>query len=157
MHLHLLSGLLSVRLSSTFKKPVGLLTPTLRESGVDADSAVQHCTSMHFSNNASVSGSLCVRVHLLRGSRGPSTVTLMARWYVATWGGPVNTVMVRVKLFPAAQQPNRVHECYLFFFVNDRLEWSAKLIFSLLTTILRLFNLKSSPAFVPLLQPLNSN
>lgn len=59
MHLHLLSGLLSVRLSSTFKKPVGLLTPTLRESGVDADSAVQHRTSMHFSNNASVSGSLC--------------------------------------------------------------------------------------------------
>lgn len=34
------------------------------------------------------------------GSRGPSTVTLMARWYVATWGGPVNTVIVRVKLFP---------------------------------------------------------
>lgn len=59
LHLHLLSGLLSVRLSSTFKKPVGLLTPTLRESGVDADSAVQHRTSMHFSNNASVSGSLC--------------------------------------------------------------------------------------------------
>lgn len=155
MHLHLLSGLLSVRLSSTFKKPVGLLTPTLRESGVDADSAVQHRILAIML--VWVGLFVRVRVHLLRGSRGPSTVTLMARWYVATWGGPVNTVMVRVKLFPAAQQPNRVHECYLFFFVNDRLEWSAKLIFSLLTTILRLFNLKSSPAFVQLLQPLNSN
>lgn len=27
-------------------------------------------------------------------------MTLIARWYVATWGGPVNTVMVNVKLFP---------------------------------------------------------
>lgn len=35
-----------------------------------------------------------------RGSLGPSTVILMALWYVATWGGLVNTVMVRVKLFP---------------------------------------------------------
>lgn len=40
------------------------------------------------------------------GSRGPSTVTLMARWYVATCGGPVNTVIVRVKLFPEIQKGN---------------------------------------------------
>ena len=38
--------------------------------------------------------------HSRRGSLGPSTVILMALWYVATWGGLVNTVMVRVKLFP---------------------------------------------------------
>lgn len=38
--------------------------------------------------------------HLLRGSRGPSTVILMARWYVATCGGFVKTVIVSVKLFP---------------------------------------------------------
>ncbi len=41
------------------------------------------------------------------GSRGPSTVTLIARWYVATWGGPVNTVMVKVKLFPGDDQKTR--------------------------------------------------
>lgn len=40
-------------------------------------------------------------VHLLLGSRGPSTVILMALWYVATCGGFVKTVMVSVKLFPA--------------------------------------------------------
>jgi len=37
---------------------------------------------------------------LLLGSRGPSTVTLMAFWYIATCGGWVNTTMVKVKLFP---------------------------------------------------------
>lgn len=41
------------------------------------------------------------------GSRGPSTVTLIARWYVATWGGPVNTVMVKVKLFPEDKKKTR--------------------------------------------------
>lgn len=40
-------------------------------------------------------------VHLLLGSRGPSTVILMALWYVATCGGFVKTVIVSVKLFPA--------------------------------------------------------
>lgn len=35
-----------------------------------------------------------------RGSLGPSTVTLMALVYVATWGGVVDTVMVMLKLFP---------------------------------------------------------
>lgn len=42
--------------------------------------------------------------HLLvleRGSRGPSTVTLMALLYEATCGGLVDTVMVSVKLLPA--------------------------------------------------------
>lgn len=39
--------------------------------------------------------------HLLLGSRGPSTVILMALWYVATCGGFVKTVIVSVKLFPA--------------------------------------------------------
>lgn len=45
---------------------------------------------------------MCVRVRLysLLGSRGPSTVTFMARWYVATCGGLVNTVIVNVKLLP---------------------------------------------------------
>lgn len=37
---------------------------------------------------------------LERGSRGPSTVTLIALLYVATCGGHVATVMVIVKLFP---------------------------------------------------------
>lgn len=37
---------------------------------------------------------------LLRGSRGPSTVTLMAFWYRVICGGCVHTVIVRVKLFP---------------------------------------------------------
>lgn len=43
-------------------------------------------------------------VHLLvfdRGSRGPSTVTLIALLYVATCGGLVDTIIVNVKLFPA--------------------------------------------------------
>lgn len=38
--------------------------------------------------------------YLLLGSRGPSTVILMALWYVATCGGLVKTVIVKVKLFP---------------------------------------------------------
>jgi len=37
-------------------------------------------------------------------------VTLIARWYVATWGGPVNTVMVNVKLFP---EDDRKTQCHL--------------------------------------------
>ncbi len=37
---------------------------------------------------------------LLRGSRGPSTVTLMAFEYVATRGGVVQIVIVSVKLLP---------------------------------------------------------
>lgn len=35
-----------------------------------------------------------------RGSRGPSTVTLMALLYVVTCGGLDDTIMVIVKLFP---------------------------------------------------------
>lgn len=45
-------------------------------------------------------------IHLLvfdRGSRGPSTVTLIALVYVATWGGVVDTVMVMLKLFPVTE------------------------------------------------------
>lgn len=42
--------------------------------------------------------------HLLLGSRGPSTVILMALWYVATCGGFVKTVIVSVKLFPATRK-----------------------------------------------------
>jgi len=38
--------------------------------------------------------------NLLRGSRGPSTVTLIALQYVATWGGSVFTVIVNVNVFP---------------------------------------------------------
>lgn len=34
------------------------------------------------------------------GSRGPSTVTLIALLYVVIWGGDVETVIVSVKLFP---------------------------------------------------------
>jgi hypothetical protein len=40
---------------------------------------------------------------LERGSRGPSTVTLIALLYVATCGGDVLTVMVMLKLFPATE------------------------------------------------------
>ena len=40
---------------------------------------------------------------LERGSRGPSTVTLMALLYVAICGGEELTVMVSVKLFPETQ------------------------------------------------------
>lgn len=50
--------------------------------------------------------------HLLLGSRGPSTVILMALWYVATWGGFVNTVIVRVKLFPATGKKKKQTLCY---------------------------------------------
>ena len=42
---------------------------------------------------------------LLLGSRGPSTVTLMAFWYSAIWGGLVNTAIDSVKLLPATEQP----------------------------------------------------
>lgn len=42
----------------------------------------------------------CFRL-LLRGSLGPSTVTLMALPYVAICGGDVLMVMVSEKLFPA--------------------------------------------------------
>jgi len=43
----------------------------------------------------------CNTLVLQRGSRGPSTVTLIARWYVATWGGLVHTVIVSMKNLPA--------------------------------------------------------
>lgn len=46
-------------------------------------------------------------MHSRRGSLGPSTVILMALWYVATWGGLVNTVMVRVKLFPGERKEKK--------------------------------------------------
>ena len=42
---------------------------------------------------------------LLLGSRGPSTVTLMAFWYSAIWGGLVKTAIDSVKLLPATEQP----------------------------------------------------
>ena len=41
---------------------------------------------------------------LERGSLGPSTVTLMALVYVATWGGVVDTVIVILKLFPKIER-----------------------------------------------------
>lgn len=46
---------------------------------------------------------------LERGSRGPSTVTLIALLYVAICGGFVDTVMVNVKLFPVTR-PNTQKE-----------------------------------------------
>lgn len=44
------------------------------------------------------------RADLLRGSLGPSTVTLIALIYVATWGGSVFTVMVIVNVLPVSKQ-----------------------------------------------------
>lgn len=41
-----------------------------------------------------------VFVDLLRGSRGPSTVTFMALQYVATCRGSVFTVIVNESVFP---------------------------------------------------------
>lgn len=46
---------------------------------------------------------LCLLVFDL-GSRGPSTVTLIALLYEATWGGLVETVIVSVKLLPATER-----------------------------------------------------
>lgn len=43
---------------------------------------------------------------LERGSRGPSTVTLIAFWYVATWGGDVASIMVSVNDFPVPKERN---------------------------------------------------
>jgi len=46
-------------------------------------------------------------LHLLdfvRGSRGPSTVTLMALLYVAIWKGVELMTMVSEKLFPATEK-----------------------------------------------------
>lgn len=43
-----------------------------------------------------------------RGSRGPSTVTLMALLSVVTWTGHVDMHMVRVKLLPASDQKRRL-------------------------------------------------
>lgn len=40
-------------------------------------------------------------------------MTLIARWYVATWGGPVNTVMVNVKLFPEDDRRHNEIQCHL--------------------------------------------
>lgn len=51
-------------------------------------------------------------MHSRRGSLGPSTVILMALWYVATWGGLVNTVMVRVKLFPGEREGKKGQVSY---------------------------------------------
>jgi len=45
------------------------------------------------------------------GSRGPSTVTLIALLYVATWGGEDPTIIVSVKLFPATIKTTR-QTCY---------------------------------------------
>lgn len=50
---------------------------------------------------------LVCHCHSRRGSLGPSTVILMALWYVATWGGLVNTVMVKVKLFPVTEKERK--------------------------------------------------
>lgn len=46
------------------------------------------------------SGNFHYSLVLDRGSLGPSTVTLIALLYVATWGGLVDTIIVSVKLFP---------------------------------------------------------
>lgn len=49
--------------------------------------------------------------HLLvfeRGSRGPSTVTLIALLYVATCGGLDDTIIVKVKLFPANSKKKEI-------------------------------------------------
>lgn len=56
---------------------------------------------IQFSNNPKMRKRFCK--NLLRGSRGPSTVTLIALQYVATWGGSVLTVIVKVNVFPKAQ------------------------------------------------------
>ena len=48
----------------------------------------------------SILGKKCVLLVLLLGSRGPSTVTLMAFWYKVICGGHVYTAMVMVKLLP---------------------------------------------------------
>lgn len=53
---------------------------------------------IHLSNNPKMRKRFCK--NLLRGSRGPSTVTLIALQYVATWGGSVFTVIVNVNVFP---------------------------------------------------------
>ena len=45
---------------------------------------------------------------LLLGSRGPSTVTLIAFGYIATWGGCVPIVMVKLKLLPE-RDDNKTH------------------------------------------------
>lgn len=48
-------------------------------------------------------------MHLLvfeRGSRGPSTVTLIALLYVANCGGLVDTIIVKVKLLPGKYKNN---------------------------------------------------
>lgn len=37
----------------------------------------------------------------------------MALWYVATWGGFVNTVIVRVKLFPATGKKKQTNTLLL--------------------------------------------
>lgn len=41
---------------------------------------------------------------LERGSRGPSTVTLIAFMYVVTWAGTVDMHMVKEKLFPTNKE-----------------------------------------------------
>ena len=40
------------------------------------------------------------------GSLGPSTVTFIALWYVATCGGSVATVIMRVSILPAGKTYN---------------------------------------------------
>jgi hypothetical protein len=50
---------------------------------------------------------------LLRGSRGPSTVTLIALVYVATCGGFVLTVIVRVKLLPEDECLRMSFRCFM--------------------------------------------
>lgn len=60
-------------------------------------------------------------VHLLLGSRGPSTVILMALWYVATCGGFVKTVIVSVKLFPAKGEKVTEHMYWEHVVLSNRI------------------------------------
>lgn len=41
-----------------------------------------------------------------RGSLGPSTVTFIAFWYVATWGGDVASIIVKVNDLPVKKKEN---------------------------------------------------
>ena len=47
---------------------------------------------------------------LLRGSRGPSTVTFMHLLYVIICGGDVEIWIVRLKLFPEIKPAALIHE-----------------------------------------------
>lgn len=56
------------------------------------------------------------------GSLGPSTVTLIAFVYVATWGGELLIVMVSVKLFPKIKTKTSV-KTFTILWLNLNLVW----------------------------------